>query len=257
MIQKIAAGSLGLFLLVSPVVVSAATVAELQAQLESLLAQLLQLQTTAVASSSQSFTASATSGTAPLSVTFQERTTADGGSFAVDFGDGTGLRAMTCEALAGSNDSLCRVSHAYTMPGRYRAQLLGKAAGAGSEWQETGKQLRFAVYKPKTGSTFATIDQASLTTRFANPTISGTVVSADIEIQIRRGRVAIESPVDTTSQDYVWRSSNTLSVLRGHWSAQVAGAGVALGNGIYTVVVADRNTGNVLATGTLFVDASR
>ena len=255
MIKKLAFGGLSLLLLASPVVASADMVSDLQAQIRSILAKLQQLQTQGVVTPSQTFTASPTSGLAPLSVAFQERTTADAGSFAVDFGDGTGIGTMVCSPLVGSGDSLCRVTHAYTMPGIYSAQLIGKSTDARSEWQGTGRQVLFTVYKPTAGSAFATIDQRPLTTNSANPTISGTVANADIEVWIKKGRVAVESPIAANSQDYVWRYPSGLSVVNGRWSAQVAG--VKLENGIYTVVVSDRKTGYVLSTGVLLVDTSR
>lgn len=257
MIQKLAFSSLGLLLLASPIAASAATVADIQAQIQSILSKLLQLQTQSIEPTSQTFTASPASGTAPLSVAFRERTASDGGSFAVDFGDGTGIGAMVCSPLAGSSDSVCRVTHAYTMPGVYYAELIGKGPGSGSQWQSTGKEIVFNVYEPPAGSVFATIDQRSLTTSSANPTISGTVVNTDIELWVKKGRVTVPSPVDTRSEDHVWRYSNGLQVVGGRWSVQVAGAGVKLENGIYTVAVSDRKTGNVLATGVLSVDSSR
>ena len=141
------------------------------------------------------------------------------------------------------------------MPGVYRSELIGKGLGDGSQWQGTGKTVLSTIYKPRAGSAFATIDQKSLTTSTANPAISGAVVNANIEVRIKRGRVAVESPIDVRSQGYVWRSQNGFSVAGGRWSAQVAG--VKLENGIYTVVVSDRKTGYVLATGTLVVDTSK
>jgi len=257
MIQKLASGSLGLLLLASPAVASAATVADIQAQIQSILATLLQLQTQSIEATSQTFTASPTSGTAPLSVAFRERTTTDAGSFAVDFGDGTGFAQMSCTPLLGSTDSVCRVTHAYTMPGMYRAELIGKGAGSGSQWQGTGKQVSFTVYKPVAGSAFATIDQHSLTTNSASPTITGTVRNAEIGLRILKGRVAVPSPIDTASQDYVSRYPSMLFAAGGRWSATVAASGVTMENGIYTVVVFDVKTALVLATGTLVVDTSR
>ncbi|MEK7156776.1 MAG: hypothetical protein AAB790_03130 [Patescibacteria group bacterium] len=257
MIQKLVFGGLGLFFLASPVVASAATVSELQAQIQSILSKLLQLQTESIVTPSQTFTASPTSGTAPLSVAFRERTASDGGSFAVDFGDGTGIGTMACASASGTNNTVCSTTHAYTMPGVYRAELIGKGAGNGSQWQGTGKQVLFTVYKPKASSAFATIDQKSLTTISANPTISGTASNADIEVRIKKGRVAVESPIDTRSQDYAWRSSSGLPIVGGRWSATVGGAGIKLENGIYTVVVSDKKTGYVLATGVLLVDAAQ
>lgn len=255
MLKNLAAGSLGLVFLATPLLASAATVADIQAQIQSILSKLLQLQTQSIEATSQTFTASPTSGLAPLSVTFRERTTTDAGSFAVDFGDGTGIGAMVCSPLAGSSDSVCRVTHAYTMPGVYYAELIGKGSGSGSQWQGTGKRVLFTIYKPRAGSAFATIDQKSLTTISANPTISGAASNADIEVRIKKGRVAVESPIDTRLQDYVWRNPNVSPIAGGRWSVQVEG--VKLENGIYTVVVSDRKTGNVLATGVLSVDSSR
>gem|GEM_PF-6732651 len=257
MIQKLASVGLGILLLASPALASAATVADIQAQIQSILAKLQQLQTERGVVSSQSFTASPTSGTAPLSVVFERRAVTDGGSLAVDFGDGTGFGAMICNPLAGSNDSLCRVTHAYTMPGVYSAELIGKGAGHSSEWQGTGKRLTFTVRNTSKIGVSATIDQKSLTTNSANPVLSGTVQNADIEVRIKKGRVAVPSPVDTRSQDYVWRSPNVFPVTGGRWSLQVTGAGVKLENGIYTVVVSDMKTALVLATGVLLVDTSR
>lgn len=254
MIQKLASGSLGLLLLASPVVASATTVSDLQAQLQSLLFTLQQLQVASSATISQTFTASPTSGTAPLSVAFQEHTASGAGIFAVDFGDGTGIGTTICNPLAGSNDSVCSVTHAYTMPGVYYAELIGKGAGDGSQWQGTGKRAMFTVRNASKTGASATIDQHSMISTSSNPTITGTVVNADIEIRIKSGRVTVPSPVDTSSQDYVWRNANLFPDVGGRWSAQVGGAGVTLENGYYTVVVSDRKTGNVLATGVLFVD---
>ena len=110
MIQKFAFGSLGILLLASPVAASADTVTDIQAQIQSILFQLQQLRTQSSITNSQSFTASPTSGLAPLSVAFQQRTAPDSGTFAVDFGDGTGFGTMICEPLAGSNNSVCRVT---------------------------------------------------------------------------------------------------------------------------------------------------
>ncbi|MDO8575684.1 MAG: hypothetical protein Q7R90_00010 [bacterium] len=257
MIQKLASVGLGILLLASPVVASAATVADIQAQIQSILSKLLQLQTQSIVTPSQTFTASPTSGTAPLSVAFRERTASGSGSFAVDFGDGTGFGTMICEPLAGSNDSVCRVTHAYTMPGVYHAELIGKGSGDGSQWQGTGKRVTFTVRNTSKTGVSATIDRSSLTANSANPAISGTAWNADIEVWIKRGRVAVPSPIGTNPQDYVWRSPKGLPVAGGRWSAQVAGAGVKLENGIYTVIVSGLKTGYVLATGVLLVDTSR
>src|SRR3989338_7791413 len=99
MIQKLALSGLGILLLASPVAASAATLADLQAQLQSLLLKLQEVRSGVV---SPTFTASAMLGSAPLSVVFQQRSATHAGSFAVDFGDGTGSGTMTCEPLAGS-----------------------------------------------------------------------------------------------------------------------------------------------------------
>ena len=252
MIQKLASAGLGILLLASPAVASADMVADIQAQIQSILLKLEQLR---AGTASHAFTASPTSGAAPLRVVFGRRAAADAGRFAVDFGDGTGFAQMNCTPLVGSTDSECRVTHAYTMPGMYFAKLIGKGADNSSQWQETGREVRFAVFNTGKAGASATIDQRSLTTTSANPTITGTVWNADIGLRILKGRVAVPSPIDTVSQDYVWQSPNVSSVAGGRWSAQVAGA--KLENGIYTVVVSDVKTGLVLTTGILVVDTSR
>src|SRR3989338_3205596 len=164
MIQKITSGSLGLLLLASPVVASAATVADIQAQIQSLLVKLEQLRAGGAGATSQAFTASPTSGTGTLSVAFERRAAADARNFAVDFGDGTGLAQMNCIPLVGATDSVCRVTHAYTMPGMYSAELIGKSADGGSQWQGTGRQVTFAVFNAGKAGASATIDQRSLAT---------------------------------------------------------------------------------------------
>ena len=252
MIQKLASAGLGILLLASPAVASADMVADIQAQIQSILLKLEQLR---AGTASHAFTASPISVAAPLRVVFERRAAADAGRYAVDFGDGTGFAQMNCTPLVGSTDSECRVTHAYTMPGMYFAKLIGKGADNSSQWQETGREVRFAVFNTGKAGASATIDQRSLTTTSANPTITGTVWNADIGLRILKGRVAVPSPIDTVSQDYVWQSPNVSSVAGGRWSAQVAGA--KLENGIYTVVVSDVKTGHVLATGTLVVDAAR
>jgi len=252
MIQKLASAGLGILLLASPAVASADMVADIQAQIQSILLKLEQLR---AGTASHAFTASPTSGAAPLRVVFGRRAAADAGRFAVDFGDGTGFAQMNCAPLVGSTDSECRVTHAYTMPGMYFAKLIGKGADNSSQWQETGREVTFAVFNTGKAGASATIDQRSLTTTSANPTITGTVWNADIGLRILKGRVAVPSPIDTVSQDYVWQSPNVSSVAGGRWSAQVAGA--KLENGIYTVVVSDVKTGLVLTTGVLVVDTSR
>ena len=252
MIQKLASAGLGILLLASPAVASADMVADIQAQIQSILLKLEQLR---AGTASHAFTASPTSGAAPLRVVFGRRAAADAGRFAVDFGDGTGFAQMNCTPLVGSTDSECRVTHAYTMPGMYSAKLIGKGADDSSQWQETGREVTFAVFNTGKAGASATIDQRSLTTTSANPTITGTVWNADIGLRILKGRVAVPSPIDTVSQDYVWQSPNVSSVAGGRWSAQVAGA--KLENGIYTVVVSDVKTGLVLTTGVLVVDTSR
>src|SRR3989344_100814 len=252
MIQKLAPGSLGLLLLASPMVVSADMVADLQAQIQSILLKLEQLRAGATA---QTFTASPTSGTAPLSVVFERRAATDGGSLAVDFGDGTGFAPMSCAPLLGAIDSVCRVTHAYTMPGMYSAELIGKGAGNGSQWQGTGRLVTFAVFNTSKAGASATIDQRSLTANSASPTITGTVRNADIGVRILKGRVAVPSPIDTASQDYVWQSPNAFPAAGGRWSTTVAG--VTLDNGIYTVIVSDMKTALVLATGVLVVDTAK
>jgi len=252
MIQKLASAGLGILLLASPAVASADMVADIQAQIQSILLKLEQLR---AGTASHAFTASPTSGAAPLRVVFGRRAAADAGRFAVDFGDGTGFAQMNCTPLVGSTDSECRVTHAYTMPGMYFAKLIGKGADNSSQWQETGREVTFAVFNTGKAGASATIDQRSLTTTSANPTITGTVWNADIGVRILKGRVAVPSPIDTVSQDYVWQSPNVSSVAGGRWSAQVAGA--KLENGIYTVVVSDVKTGLVLTTGVLVVDTSR
>src|SRR3989338_5857783 len=210
MIKKLAFGSLGLLLLASPMVASADTVSDIQAQIQSLLVKLEQLRAGGAGATSQTFTASPTSGTAPLSVVFERRAAADARNFAVDFGDGTGLVQMNCTPLLGSTDSVCRVTNAYTMPGMYRAELIGKGAGSGSQWQGTGKQVSFTVYKPVAGSAFATIDQHSLTTNSASPTITGTVRNAEIGFRVLKRRGAGPPPLDTPSQDYLSPYPNIL-----------------------------------------------
>ena len=255
MIQKITSGSLGLLLLASPVVASAATVADIQAQIQSLLVKLEQLRAGGAGATPQTFSASPTSGTAPLSVIFERRAAADAGDFAVDFGDGTGFAQMNCTSFVGATDSACRATHAYTMPGMYSAELIGKGAGESSQWQGTGRQVTFAVFNASKAGASATIDQRSLTTNSTNPTITGTVRNADIGLRILKGRVAVPSPIDTVSQDYVWQSRNMFPAAGGRWSAQVAGA--KLENGIYTVVVFDVKTALVLATGVLVVDTAK
>ena len=252
MIQKLASAGLGILLLASPAVASADMVADIQAQIQSILLKLEQLR---AGTASHAFTASPTSGVAPLRVVFGRRAAADAGRYAVDFGDGTGFAQMNCTPLVGSTDSECRVTHAYTMPGMYFAKLIGKGADNSSQWQETGREVTFAVFNTGKAGASATIDQRSLTTTSANPTITGTVWNADIGVRILKGRVAVPSPIDTVSQDYVWQSPNVSSVAGGRWSAQVAGA--KLENGIYTVVVSDVKTGLVLTTGVLVVDTSR
>jgi len=252
MIQKLASAGLGILLLASPAVASADMVADIQAQIQSILLKLEQLR---AGTASHAFTASPTSGAAPLRVVFGRRAAADAGRFAVDFGDGTGFAQMNCTPLVGSTDSECRVTHAYTMPGMYFAKLIGKGADNSSQWQETGREVTFAVFNTGKAGASATIDQRSLTTTSANPTITGTVWNADIGLRILKGRVAVPSPIDTVSQNYVWQSPNVSSVAGGRWSAQVAGA--KLENGIYTVVVSDVKTGLVLTTGVLVVDTSR
>jgi len=252
MIQKLASAGLGILLLASPAVASADMVADIQAQIQSILLKLEQLR---AGTASHAFTASPTSGAAPLRVVFGRRAAADAGRYAVDFGDGTGFAQMNCTPLVGSTDSECRVTHAYTMPGMYFAKLIGKGADDSSQWQETGREVTFAVFNTGKAGASATIDQRSLTTTSANPTITGTVWNADIGLRILKGRVAVPSPIDTVSQDYVWQSPNVSSVAGGRWSAQVAGA--KLENGIYTVVVSDVKTGLVLTTGVLVVDTSR
>ena len=252
MIQKLASAGLGILLLASPAVASADMVADIQAQIQSILLKLEQLR---AGTASHAFTASPTSGAAPLRVVFGRRAAADAGRYAVDFGDGTGFAQMNCTPLVGSTDSECRVTHAYTMPGMYFAKLIGKGADNSSQWQETGREVTFAVFNTGKAGASATIDQRSLTTTSANPTITGTVWNADIGLRILKGRVAVPSPIDTVSQDYVWQSPNVSSVAGGRWSAQVAGA--KLENGIYTVVVSDVKTGLVLTTGVLVVDTSR
>ena len=99
MIKKLAFGSLGLLLLASPMVASADTVSDIHAQIQSLLVKLEQLRAGGAGATAQTFTASPTSGTAPLSVVFERRAVTDGGSLAVDFGDGTGLAQMNCIPL--------------------------------------------------------------------------------------------------------------------------------------------------------------
>jgi len=255
MIQKLASVGLGILLLASPVVASADMVADIQAQIQSLLVKLEQLRAGSAGATSNTFTASPTSGTAPLSVVFERRVAADAGNFAVDFGDGTGLAEMSCTPLAGSTDSVCRATHAYTMPGMYSAELIGKGAGESSQWQGTGRQVTFAVFTAGKADAFATIDQRSLTTNSASPTITGTVRNADIGVRILKGRVAVPSPIDTASQDYVWQSPNAFPAAGGRWSTTVAG--VTLDNGIYTVIVSDMKTALVLATGVLVVDTAK
>ena len=255
MIKKLALGSIGLLFLASPVIASADVVADIQAQIQSLLVKLEQLRAGGAGATSQTFSASPTSGTAPLSVVFERRAAADAGRYAVDFGDATGLAQMSCTSLVGATDSVCRATHAYTMPGMYSAELVGKGSGDGSQWQGTGRQVTFAVFNAGKAGASATIDQRSLTTTSANPTITGTVWNADIGVRILKGRVAVPSPIDTVSQDYVWRNPNVFLAADGRWSTQVAG--VKLENGIYTVVVFDVKTALVLATGVLVVDTSR
>src|SRR3989344_8480108 len=204
MIRKLAFVTLNVLLLASPAVASADMVADIQAQIQSLLVKLEQLRAGAT---SQTFTASPISGTAPLSVVFERRAAADAGNFGVDFGDGTGLVQMNCTPLLGSTDSVCRVTHAYTMPGMYRAELIGKGAGSGSQWQGTGKQVSFTVYKPVAGSAFATIDQHSLTTNSASPTITGTVRNAEIGFRIIKSRGGAPPPLNTPLLNYIFRYS--------------------------------------------------
>ena len=254
MIQKLASAGLGILLLASPAVASADMVADIQAQIQSILLKLEQLR---AGTASHAFTASPTSGAAPLRVVFGRRAAADAGRFAVDFGDGTGFAQMNCTPLVGSTDSECRVTHAYTMPGMYSAKLIGKGADDSSQWQETGREVTFAVFNTGKAGASATIDQRSLTTTSANPTITGTVWNADIGLRILKGRVAVPSPIDTVSQDYVWQSPNVFPAAGGRWSATVGTPGVTIENGIYTVVVSDVKTGLVLTTGVLLVDTSR
>src|SRR3989344_9129817 len=146
MIKKLALGSIGLLFLASPVIASADVVADIQAQIQSLLVKLEQLRAGGAGATSQTFSASPTSGTAPLSVVFERRAAADAGRYAVDFGDGTGFAQMNCTPLVGSTDSECRVTHAYTMPGMYSAKLIGKGADDSSQWQETGREGTFAAF---------------------------------------------------------------------------------------------------------------
>ena len=186
MIRKLAFVTLNVLLLASPAVASADMVADIQAQIQSLLVKLEQLRAGGAGATSQAFTASPTSGTAPLSVIFERRAAADAGNFAVDFGDGTGLAQMNCTPLLGSTDSVCRATHAYTMPGMYSAELIGKGAGGGSQWQGTGRLVTFAVFNAGKAGASATIDQRSLTTNSASPTITGTVRNADIRSEERR-----------------------------------------------------------------------
>src|SRR3989338_8795499 len=77
MIQKLASVGLGILLLASPVVASADMVADIQAQIQSLLVKLEQLRAGSAGATSNTFTASPTSGTAPLSVVFERRVAAD------------------------------------------------------------------------------------------------------------------------------------------------------------------------------------
>src|SRR3989344_2644894 len=76
-------------------------------------------------SSSQAFTASPTSGSAPLTVVFQKHTLPMGGGYGVDFDDGTPVVAMACEEVSYPN-MVCKANHTYNVLGTYYTQLMSK-----------------------------------------------------------------------------------------------------------------------------------
>jgi len=106
-------------------------------------------------SSSQAFTASPTSGSAPLTVVFEQITKGGDGLLGIDFGDGTRVGTMNCDQIPGSKVS-CKINHTYTALGTYYAQLMYKGLGDNPEWRREGKQVTITVGNPTTNTLSAT-----------------------------------------------------------------------------------------------------
>ncbi len=202
------------------------------------------------------------SGAAALPVTFTysfdiNAQGAAGNQFIVDFGDGThGFMNVV---------NVAQVSHTYTTPGTYTATIsyesgvdangLRNTSGFVPLTDSSGNHLAqtITVTGSTSGTPTASIDQSSLTTSSANPTITGAASGVtSIGVSIDQSFYSPTSPSPSLQ-------ATDVPVINGRWSATVQNNPVALQlipGQTYVVTVfynvPDKGQ-SVLATGTLTV----
>ena len=169
------------------------------------------------------FSASPTSGTAPLAVNFS--TNAPGSTYSIEFGGGDGAAAEVGGNCGVNRNQDCGKSYTYTSPGVYTAYLIKNG-------EQTISSTTITVTGWALGIPTATIDSGSLTTSSSHPTFTGTAanIAGNIGILIGPG---VTTKLEKNSQ--VW-ASGPISVTNSRWSSTVSPP-YSLSPGIYTVFV--------------------
>jgi hypothetical protein len=245
--KKFISLSIGIALLASPIIASAQTTSASDASIIAILEQLvatltqeLQQLLAARAGSTQSspalLTATPTSGSAPLTVEFHINPGMASAS-SIDFGDDK----TNVETLGNSPGNSCgdpnesECGHTYTTPGTYTAHIYDIKS-------EVLGTVTITVTGSNSTQSSATIDQSSLTTGSANPTITGSTTA---------GPATFLVSIKNSSGSTVYSSAPPIN--NGHWSV----VSPALAAGTYQVIVYGGGGGNILATGTLTVNAAQ
>ena len=191
--------------------------------------------------SNTSFTASPTSGAAPMTVTFTTSgAKAENGT--VNFGDGNSEQLLNLLGNSTSNtkgycgsapDFFCSVSHTYASASTYTAALKDSSG-------DILATQTITVTGSNSAQPSATIDQSSLTTSSLTPTITGTAIGLT-HVDVYIGQNMAARPVIL--------GGGAVPVVNGRWSYSVPASDGLVYSGSYYVSVQNGNTG--LAQGTL------
>jgi hypothetical protein len=210
--------------------------------------------------------ATPTSGSAPLTVTFSGGGT--GGNPAngpfINFGDGSTNVQMGCISISagGACAGSYTATHTYTSTGVFTAQVLSQATGGA-----IGTATVTVFSGQKGSSPSATIDQSSLNTGTASPTITGTASNTVAMCMwvYKSGVTPVQNTANLTSGANLAGQACTpaaydgqeavMSISNGHWS--ISFPQNYFQSGTYNVAIyneSQTNFGNLLASGTLTVN---
>lgn len=235
--------------------------------------------TTVQTNTSAKFTATPTSGAAPLTVRFSQTATDDWRA-SIEYGDGA-----TCTVDGTGEAANCpnKFAHTYTTPGTYTVKLWSSTGTDGASRPPLGTlTIKVSAGSNASQNVSATIDKNSLATNSSTPTITGTFSNFNLDalkngglyIVIVGGNSTLPSNSIPSSTAYIDTSDKNGNIQftlasSGNFSAPVM---TSLASGTYTVGIYGKNVytptdinnpspivvpPTLLATGTLTVGTAQ